>query len=36
MPPIIDYENKTVVVSGAATGVGAALVDRLRVHTPNG
>lgn len=28
--PIIDYENKTVVVSGAATGVGAALVDRLR------
>ncbi|WP_424053334.1 SDR family oxidoreductase [Mycobacterium sp.] len=30
MPPIIDYENKTVVVSGAATGVGAALVDRLR------
>ena len=30
MSPIIDYENKTVVVSGAATGVGAALVDRLR------
>jgi NAD(P)-dependent dehydrogenase (short-subunit alcohol dehydrogenase family) len=30
MPPIINYENKTVVVSGAATGVGAALVDRLR------
>jgi NAD(P)-dependent dehydrogenase (short-subunit alcohol dehydrogenase family) len=28
--PIIDYENKTVVVSGAATGVGAALVNRLR------
>jgi NAD(P)-dependent dehydrogenase (short-subunit alcohol dehydrogenase family) len=30
MPPIINYENKTVVVTGAATGVGAALVDRLR------
>lgn len=30
MSPIIDYENKTVVVSGAATGVGAALVNRLR------
>jgi len=30
MAPIIDYENKTVVVTGAATGVGAALVDRLR------
>ncbi len=30
MPPIISYENKTVVVTGAATGVGDALVDRLR------
>jgi NAD(P)-dependent dehydrogenase (short-subunit alcohol dehydrogenase family) len=30
MPPIINYENKTVVVTGAATGVGAALVERLR------
>lgn len=30
MPPIINYENKTVVVSGAATGVGAALIYRLR------
>lgn len=30
MPPIINYETKTVVVTGAATGVGAALVDRLR------
>jgi NAD(P)-dependent dehydrogenase (short-subunit alcohol dehydrogenase family) len=30
MPPIITYENKTVVVTGAATGVGAALIDRLR------
>jgi NAD(P)-dependent dehydrogenase (short-subunit alcohol dehydrogenase family) len=30
MSPIINYENKTVVVSGAATGVGAALIDRLR------
>lgn len=30
MPPIINYENKTVVVTGAATGVGAALIDRLR------
>jgi NAD(P)-dependent dehydrogenase (short-subunit alcohol dehydrogenase family) len=30
MPPIINYENKTVVVTGAATGVGAALVGRLR------
>ena len=30
MPPIISYENKTVVVSGAATGVGAALIHRLR------
>jgi NAD(P)-dependent dehydrogenase (short-subunit alcohol dehydrogenase family) len=30
VPPIINYENKTVVVSGAATGVGAALIDRLR------
>jgi NAD(P)-dependent dehydrogenase (short-subunit alcohol dehydrogenase family) len=30
MPPIINYENKTVVVTGAATGVGAALVEQLR------
>jgi NAD(P)-dependent dehydrogenase (short-subunit alcohol dehydrogenase family) len=30
MPPIVTYENKTVVVTGAATGVGAALIDRLR------
>jgi NAD(P)-dependent dehydrogenase (short-subunit alcohol dehydrogenase family) len=30
MPPIINYENKTVVVTGAATGVGAALVEKLR------
>jgi NAD(P)-dependent dehydrogenase (short-subunit alcohol dehydrogenase family) len=30
MPPIINYQSKTVVVTGAATGVGAALVDRLR------
>lgn len=30
MPPIIDYQNKTVVVTGAATGVGDALIDRLR------
>jgi NAD(P)-dependent dehydrogenase (short-subunit alcohol dehydrogenase family) len=30
MPPIINYQNKTVVVTGAATGVGAALIERLR------
>jgi len=30
MSPIINYANKTVVVSGAATGVGAALIDKLR------
>jgi NAD(P)-dependent dehydrogenase (short-subunit alcohol dehydrogenase family) len=30
VPPIINYANKTVVVSGAATGVGAALIDKLR------
>jgi NAD(P)-dependent dehydrogenase (short-subunit alcohol dehydrogenase family) len=30
MPPIINYENKIVVVTGAATGVGAALVKQLR------
>jgi NAD(P)-dependent dehydrogenase (short-subunit alcohol dehydrogenase family) len=30
MPPIINYENKTIVVTGAATGVGAALVEQLR------
>lgn len=29
MPPVINYENKTVVVTGAATGVGAALVEQL-------
>jgi len=28
--PIIDYHRKTVVVTGAATGVGAALLERLR------
>ena len=31
MAPIIDYQGKTAVVTGAATGVGAALVERLRV-----
>jgi NAD(P)-dependent dehydrogenase (short-subunit alcohol dehydrogenase family) len=30
MPPIVNYDNKTVVVTGAATGVGAALVELLR------
>jgi NAD(P)-dependent dehydrogenase (short-subunit alcohol dehydrogenase family) len=30
MSPIINYQNKTVVVTGAATGVGAALIERLR------
>jgi NAD(P)-dependent dehydrogenase (short-subunit alcohol dehydrogenase family) len=30
MPPIVNYQNKTVVVTGAATGVGAALIERLR------
>jgi NAD(P)-dependent dehydrogenase (short-subunit alcohol dehydrogenase family) len=30
MQPIINYENRTVVVTGAATGVGAALVEQLR------
>jgi NAD(P)-dependent dehydrogenase (short-subunit alcohol dehydrogenase family) len=30
MSPIINYENKTVVVTGAATGVGAALIEKLR------
>jgi NAD(P)-dependent dehydrogenase (short-subunit alcohol dehydrogenase family) len=30
MPPLINYQNKTVVVTGAATGVGAALVEQLR------
>ena len=30
MPPIVNYQNKTVVVTGAATGVGAALVELLR------
>ncbi len=30
MSPIINYKNKTVVVTGAATGVGAALIEKLR------
>ncbi|SPM30572.1 coniferyl-alcohol dehydrogenase [Mycobacterium terramassiliense] len=30
MSAIIDYQHKTVVVTGAATGVGAALTERLR------
>ena len=30
MSPIVNYENKVVVVTGAATGVGAALVEQLR------
>ncbi|MFY1620958.1 SDR family oxidoreductase [Micromonospora sp. WMMD736] len=30
MSPIIDYQHKTVVITGAATGVGAALIKRLR------
>jgi len=30
MTQIIDYSHKTVLVSGASTGVGAALVGRLR------
>jgi NAD(P)-dependent dehydrogenase (short-subunit alcohol dehydrogenase family) len=30
MAPIINYQNKTVVVTGGATGVGAALIERLR------
>jgi NAD(P)-dependent dehydrogenase (short-subunit alcohol dehydrogenase family) len=30
MPPLFSYENKSVVVTGAATGVGAALVELLR------
>ena len=30
MPPIIDYSGKTVVIAGAATGVGAELVTTLR------
>src|SRR5436309_1326876 len=29
MPSIVNYENKSVVVTGAATGVGAALVELL-------
>jgi NAD(P)-dependent dehydrogenase (short-subunit alcohol dehydrogenase family) len=29
MSPIVNYDNKVVVVSGAATGVGAALVKQL-------
>ena len=29
MSPIVSYHNKVVVVSGAATGVGAALVEQL-------
>lgn len=31
MPPIINYETKTVVATGAATGVGAALADTLLI-----
>jgi NAD(P)-dependent dehydrogenase (short-subunit alcohol dehydrogenase family) len=30
MPPLVNYENKTAIVTGAATGVGAALVEQLR------
>lgn len=30
MSPVVDYQHKTVVVTGAATGVGAALTERLR------
>jgi NAD(P)-dependent dehydrogenase (short-subunit alcohol dehydrogenase family) len=30
MSPIVSYENKVVVITGAATGVGAALVDHVR------
>lgn len=30
MSPIINYQNKVTVVTGAATGVGAALVEQLR------
>lgn len=30
MSPIVDYENKVVVVTGAATGVGATIVEQLR------
>jgi NAD(P)-dependent dehydrogenase (short-subunit alcohol dehydrogenase family) len=29
MSPIVNYDNKVVVVTGAATGVGAALVEQL-------
>jgi len=30
MSPIVNYDGKTVVITGAATGVGAALVEQLR------
>jgi NAD(P)-dependent dehydrogenase (short-subunit alcohol dehydrogenase family) len=30
-PPIVNYENKTVVVTGASSGVGGALIEKLRV-----
>ncbi|BBX65997.1 short-chain dehydrogenase [Mycobacterium saskatchewanense] len=30
MAPIVNYDNKVAVVTGAATGVGAALVEQLR------
>jgi NAD(P)-dependent dehydrogenase (short-subunit alcohol dehydrogenase family) len=30
MSPIVNYDNKVAVVTGAATGVGAALVEQLR------
>jgi NAD(P)-dependent dehydrogenase (short-subunit alcohol dehydrogenase family) len=30
MSPIINYKNKTVVVTGAATGVGASVIEKLR------
>ncbi|HEY1839628.1 MAG TPA: hypothetical protein VGG53_05295 [Mycobacterium sp.] len=34
MTPIIDYSGKTVVITGAATGVGAELVTLLRGAGP--
>jgi NAD(P)-dependent dehydrogenase (short-subunit alcohol dehydrogenase family) len=30
MSPIVSYQNKVVVITGAATGVGAALVEQVR------
>jgi NAD(P)-dependent dehydrogenase (short-subunit alcohol dehydrogenase family) len=30
MAPVVSYQNKVVVVTGAATGVGAALVEQVR------